>query len=436
MQSTDYLDWSQVSGLYYQNRSHTDRYRTFQPLISAAGLNVVIVAEFLKDNDDGLNPAKWRTSSVYEMFDEMEQRLQFTANALHAIGATRTGTTIAKTSKPISPYLLVVEIGPYNPENLAKASVLAEERAKEWAAACESHAEVQSLLERYTTVNTADLEGDIARHGDPRQRPGYNRENRLAELDALRRREWMKKNQQQKSVELTTATRDLEKKLTKAGSDPKSLKRVGKQRGDYRKLINSCREIAPEDRTSEMTQSLDAAEKFVTAREDFFHPAMTQEAELNTRLAALGTFEGDPDEDPCEVSWESPKGFKGAWGDFSLTLTYPPGKTKLLAKLLTASERLPAKLPELSEQWFRDMISNFHEVYAEELDDEERVAYAFDASGKVTDASLRQHAGKGQIQLQYEDGEFFAQTWFGVAWDKEHGYPIEWDEALLKSLLK
>src|SRR5262245_53781954 len=106
MQSVDYLDWSEISGLYFQNLSHTDRYRTYQPLISAAGLNVVIVAEFLKNNDDGLNPAQWRSSSVYERGEELEQRLQFTTNALNAIGATHTAATIAKTATPLSPYLL------------------------------------------------------------------------------------------------------------------------------------------------------------------------------------------------------------------------------------------------------------------------------------------------------------------------------------------
>ena len=90
MLSSDYFDWSQISGWYLRNYSHLERFQTYEKLISPAGLNVVIVADFLKDNPEPLNVVQWRSANVYEIGEELTLRLKYTCVALNAIGATRT----------------------------------------------------------------------------------------------------------------------------------------------------------------------------------------------------------------------------------------------------------------------------------------------------------------------------------------------------------
>ena len=185
----------------------------------------------------------------------------------------------------------------------------------------------------------------------------------------------------------------------------------------------------------ELKSAQEAAEKFIQSHEVFFNPPPTKDAELNARLASLGNFTGDTDSDPCDLEWETPDGFCGPWGEFSLALSYPPGKNKALGRLITAAQRVVPKLPELSAMWFREVIDNFRNVYVGQLNEESLAKFERDAAGVITEESLRKQAGKGQIQLHHEDGDFFAQIWFPISWDEEHGYEIEWDDQFLKELL-
>lgn len=430
--SADYYDWSQVSGIYLPRKSRLDRYRAYRNLISEAGWFVVIVSDFLTDNPDEPNPAQWRSGFI-ELFDEADERVRITAQALEAIGASRTAATVA-TIKPTSPFAILEEIGPYNAKNLANAEALMAERTQALAKQCEQRSQIESLLEQFSTDHKSDLDADRNRHGDPRQQPGYQRDRRLAELETMRVRLRKTAMQGHFAAELDEATAKLKKQLAKAGDDPKALKRLSSSRQSFRESLQSCQEIAPADRGPELTAALQAAAELMDAHAAFFNPPPTKDAALNAALAELGRFTADTDSDPCELKWESPAGFSGPWGDFSLSLTYPPGKTKVLRQLLTAVERLAARLPELAPGWYSDLIENFRSVYAGELDQDALAQFQVDPKGVITDASIRQHAGPGEIQLQHEDGEFTAQTWFPVAWDQEHGYPIEWDDDLVDEL--
>ena len=53
--AADYCDWCKYAGLYLDNISHADRYRTFARKISRAGLAVKIVHDLLEGNPGGLD---------------------------------------------------------------------------------------------------------------------------------------------------------------------------------------------------------------------------------------------------------------------------------------------------------------------------------------------------------------------------------------------
>ncbi len=429
----DYFDWSEVSGIYLPKISRIDRYRAYQRLISEAGWVVVIVAGFLEDVPGEPDPVKWR-SWIAEVLDEADQRVQLTAQALDTIGAVRTAAAV-KTIKPTSPFALLEQIGPATVANLDKAQEMINEQARVITSQCESRAEIQTLLERYAAAHTPELNADITRYGDPRQKSGYDRESRVAELKELQLREWQIRNQLKNAEELNEATRTLNEKISKAGVDPKALKRLTNDRKSFRELLSRLKEIASEKRGPELNAALQVGDQLVKAHEVFFNPPPTKDAALNDSLAELGKFTGDTDSDPCDLEWESPAGFSGPWGDFSLVFYYPPGKNKALSKLVTAAKRLAPKLPELSLRWYRELIQNFRQTYVDQLDEDELAIFEVDASGVITDDSIRKHAGKGSICLQHEDGDFFGHASFPIAWDEEHGCEIELEGDLMDELL-
>jgi hypothetical protein len=89
MTAADYCDWCTYAGLYVQNVSHADRYRTYQGKISRQGLAVKIVLDLLENNKGGLDLQTWRNSDVYEFGDDATYRVEQTALALEAVGAPR-----------------------------------------------------------------------------------------------------------------------------------------------------------------------------------------------------------------------------------------------------------------------------------------------------------------------------------------------------------
>src|SRR2546425_3078484 len=92
--AADYSAWCKFAGLYLNNVSHADRYRTYQAKISGAGLAAKIVHDLLASNEGGLDLQAWRNNDVYEMGADAAFRIEQTALALEAIGASRTAAKI------------------------------------------------------------------------------------------------------------------------------------------------------------------------------------------------------------------------------------------------------------------------------------------------------------------------------------------------------
>ncbi|MCA9177453.1 MAG: hypothetical protein KDB14_23370 [Planctomycetales bacterium] len=440
MLANDYFDWSQVSGLYVRNISHAERYATYGGMLSQPGLHVVVVAEFLHDADEIVNPVRWRSSSVYERGDELAGRLALTIASLQAIGAVRTAEAV-RTAKSISPSDLTLESIDKGVKAGSKAFVQELEIALQAALGqmnsiadqCEDRQELERLLEAYAQDHREALAADLTRHGDPRREPGYSRAERIEELRQLQRRE-LQREAQRKSVEdIVSATKRLRKVLAEAAGDAKRLKRAESLRTEYFEMLRDAREFDPPDRSPELVESLAAAEQLMAEHMEFFRPPMTKNAKLNAQLAALGEFERWDDAGVTELSWESPEGFHGAWRAYRLSITFPSRATKVLANLVQLAEAIRARLPDLEGPWRRELIANFRDVHAMSSAPDELTSY-FDVTGAICDDAILRGVEGCNIVLLYEDDELYAETDFAVEWDIEHRFNIVWEDELLRSI--
>ncbi len=94
MTAADYADWCRYAGLYLNNVSHADWYRTYQNKISPAGLTVKIAFDLVESNPGGLDLQTWRNCDVYEVGADAAFRIEQTALALEAIRAPRAASKI------------------------------------------------------------------------------------------------------------------------------------------------------------------------------------------------------------------------------------------------------------------------------------------------------------------------------------------------------
>ena len=467
MTPASYLEWSELSGIYLRNVSHLDRYATFRPLISPAGLTTIVVGEFLNANPGEVNVADWRTHSVYEPGNEGRERSELTATALETIGAARAAAAV-RTARSNSPFEMLRNMDHKNPEAMLAAmsniglpamlSQLREDVARmmpdvaaeaglkatpqqtpttaEGQAQYETRQQIETLLAQFVTDHQAELAADLARHGDPRTAPGFTRESRLAELERLRRQQCAREAQREDAAKLNQLIDKLRKKVQAAGDDPEGLlaKQAERRRlRDFHDLVTRHRNHAADDLLSEMSDALQAAADFKQSCPQLFAQAISGDPQLDARLQALGDFVCDRWENEWQIEWENPTGFSGQRGKFALSFTLPAKQKQAVRKLLDAVERLRPRLSEFADAWKRELIEQFRN-YEAQMGDWQLDDYELSDGGQVTEASILEHAGKGSICLVFGDGSVLGRTQYNVDWDEEHGCEIEWNGALLNTL--
>jgi hypothetical protein len=462
MNARDYVQWCELAGLYLANVSHFDRYRTYAPQISPAGLNTVIVSEFLADNDAQVDVTSWRTYSVYEMNPERTQRVAWTAAALEAIGASRLAAAVrsAKSHSPFEAFAsrdlsnmqqihdalkdvkvpemlehLQQSIAHMLPDAAAAMGVPARSLSAAQAQAgtpdYESREELVQLLDRYVTVHQDELQADLDRHGDPRTQPGYTRKGQLQELERRQQLRWAAEEQLADVRRLKEHVDAIRQKIDKLKKSSKG----GELKADSlrRKLLEVVKrnkrrpadEIIPE-----MRAALAEVETFLGAHPELVPPDPIGDQELKAQLAAWGEYDTYVGRREASITWERPRGFECSWTVFSLAGYFSKNKPESLRALLRAIERLQQRIPQLIEEWRERVIAHFRD-YEGQMHDWELEDYEQDAAGEVTDASILQHAGKATIVLRMlddSDEAFFGQTFFAVEWDEEHGLEIAWED--------
>lgn len=461
MDSLDYLDWSRMSGLYLRNVSHVDRYRTFKPLISRPGWITLIVAEFLENADPVIDVGKWRTLCVYEMGAEKGERIALTAEALDAIGATRISAAV-RTAQSHSPFEKItemlssggltsmddlrqlmkgtspVDLISHMREHVARAMPDFAEKAGVTPAPGpppavspdhESREQIEHLLEQFIAAHRSELQHDLERHRDPRRQPGFTREKRLKEIDAMRERLYAAQRQKDDAATMKDLM-DQVKKLTGNPNDGKKksqikLEKLGRE---FKGLFKQHRKTPADELGAEMAVVLGSAEAFMASHPDVFEPKLVDEKYVE-RLSLIGDYEVQRSGGQILIQWDRPAGCDCEWADFGLTVAYPKKNPELLDGLLNAVDLVRSQFSAASDEWRAELLESFRDVYQSQMDDWSMEDYETDDDGNATDDSILSHVDDGQIYLEAEpDGAVLnAHVHFGVDWDDEHGYDVEWE---------
>ncbi len=443
----DYSDWLQYAGLYLGNVSHTDRYRTFEPMISKQGLAAKIVFDFLDSNQGGIDLQTWRNSDVYEMPPEAKWRVEQTALSLEAIGAPRVaakmrtlkntslGGMLMDSSDPAEMMRLMKDVDPVKlmeefrgniaramPDMAAAAGLPTQQKPVAADADIETWGQVEHLLDRFVKSHENEMRGDMARHGDPRTEPGFDPDKRMEAIERLRRAEWDREAQREAVPKMTALMKEIDELLAKK---PKSKPgRIAKQRrellGCYRKYADRpADELLPE-----MQAWLKDAAAFQEKYSALFRPSPIDDENLLKRLGDLGAYDVDMGTKNVQALWDAPNGMTCDWTTFTLSLKYPIGDKKTLKEMLDACDRVRKNFAKHEAQMRQYILEHFNMArpsveHFGMLDD-----YECDDEGNPTEESILKHADGGRIHLRPAEGDdpfVMIEVYFGVDWDEEHG---------------
>jgi hypothetical protein len=444
------VEWCRYAGLYVANESHFARYRAYGDKISPAGLTTAIVTEFLEDNAAVMNLQEWRNYSVYEPAQQAQVRIEQTAAALEAIGASRAAAKLRalKSTSPLemltgqnlgSPAALMSAMKDVKLGDLMKA--FQEQLSHAFPGAVpgmaqpkapappdpdiESRERIEHLLQQYVTLHERELQADIDKHGDPRLAPGFTPEGRMQELDRQQRRQRLQEQQTEDVQKLQAFMESIKARLDK-GTAPA---RLSSDRRKFLTLYRRYRGLPPDELTPALGTILERAGKFIDEHKDLFHPDPVQDPELLQRLAALGEYDVDVSKHGVRLAWDGPKGFACSWTRFSLHMEFPKDGVEPLRALLGAAERLASRFTAVTDDWRAQLIAGFRN-YSAMMSEEDLEEYDLDDAGEATPESILRHAGAGTIHLAVDPDADYVRTeaHFAVDWDEEHGFDVAWED--------
>jgi hypothetical protein len=450
MNAADYYDWWQYSGTGLGTTSPGERYKQLKREISAAGVNVVAVSEFIEQNPDAVDTDMWRKMYVFGL-EGMQVKLM--AEALDAIGASRTAESV-RNAKSLLAELpsfedlqqgaeldrsalqqamqnLHAQMLTMFPDALDGAPPEIREHVEEnlprakQSANAETREVIAVLLDRYAAANGDVLEADVEKHGDPRQAPGFDPEQFMEELLEQNERLAGFRDQRGELAELRKKLDTFEKLI--ANESPKSRK-LQLQRQLVLREYHRYKAYDSEDLTVEVQQWLHDVERLRTEHPDAFQPRATDDDAINAKLSAIGEYRvefygGEP-----RIDWPWIPELQGGWTPLALVFYVFLGDSQQQAQvydsLIAAWEELKPKLPRLLATARDEIIRQFRDVYADQLWDEELAEYE-DDEGEISDQQILAHVVGGCVTLQYSEYEGITRSLtFGVDWDDEHGCEI------------
>lgn len=451
---SDYADWCLYAGIYLGSVSHADRYRTYAEKLSREGLVTRIVGDFLEQNENGLDLKRWRSYDVYEFGDDLQYRIEQTAQALATIGAMRTAAKVhtaqdesiggmflqaagdpsklAELMKDIDPQQMMQEFR----QNLARAmpdlaamaglpvSPIPPSTADP---EIESLAEIRNLFDDYVRRHQRQLQADIDRYGDPRTDPDFDPDERLAELDDLYRRQLRREQQQEDVFKLQEYMDQFERRYQKEGKEGKLIS----QRRKISELYQQYAMLPDEDLTPEMNRQLAKAERFQAKYASFFRPTVTKKPELLSRLDARGPYVVDAGARKMTLRWSAPRGFACDWTAFSLGIESRIGKDEHLDLVLNACDRLQRRWAEHLADLKRQLLLSFENSW-EWVQQWAGDDYELDEEGAPTEESILRAAGNGGLFVTIpswpHDETVLIRGHLPVEWDDEHGFEFELDD--------
>jgi hypothetical protein len=146
MTPAEYYDWWFYSGICPGIPTRPANHAALRERLSTPGLHLIILWELLLDNDGAAETAYVGYQNIYGAAARIEA-------AARDVGAVR-----------LADFLADLPDSPVVPE---------------------THREFKKLLKQFAARHSADLEADIARHGDPRALPGFDKRRARRERELL-----------------------------------------------------------------------------------------------------------------------------------------------------------------------------------------------------------------------------------------------------------
>ena len=187
----------------------------------------------------------------------------------------------------------------------------------------ESREQIEHLLDQYLQAHQADLEADLDKHGDPRRQPGFTRERREVELDALRARDADRSLQRDEAMTLQDVLDKLEKQLVK---NPKTSTET--VRHSRRTILDGIKIFGhrPADKLlPAMRQWVERANRFIEQYPAIFHPQPINDPTLLARLQELGPYEVETSKSSVNIHWDRPNSLACDWTTFGLEIEFTAG---------------------------------------------------------------------------------------------------------------
>lgn len=458
MNANEYADWCKYAGIYPGNVSNGDEFRTYAAKLSPAGLNVLVVRTFVRQNREGVNIGQWRNFYVAGSAADVQAQLEQTTAALHAIGASQAAHLVATSEdtsvigqlqqffkKPtggeqpsigdlaarVNPADLMNELrqnfATMFPGEAAAAGIEPTDSPKRPNESCESLEQIETLLQNFVEEHIAELKADIQKYGDVRSQPDFDPDYREEQIRQQSRRELMLEQEQEDAAKINQLIAEFHKKAADNSSlEPKNFRQLRRR---LHELYARYRDRADSLQADELVESMSKVEELFQTHENLLTVTPIENKSLLARMAAIGQYDCDDEYERIAVTWRKPRGLSTAFKPLQLRIiTQNPGEQQF-ELLMAAAEYACDHVESIDEQIRRDLINQFRELerYGQDwlLEDYER-----DEDGVIAESTILAETGGGMLEIEItgESSTGVAATvWMAVEWDDEHGFETQVD---------
>jgi len=297
----------------------------------------------------------------------------------------------------------------------------------------ESPEELQALIRKYVKAHQSDLKGDMVRHGDPRQAPGFNRRKAKKVIEDRVDLYNLRGAEAERAVELAARLEELKELLQTHGAQPTDIG----TRHRMRKLFNQIREDYKQ-RSREKTP-IDAMTRWLSEAKDFIDrnaalflkkpQADVCPAPVQARLAAIGPFQIE--ERGRRIVWENVGQLKLDFAAFDLVFEMDEDAERGRKPDLTPDDAMfdlwenYCKVHPTLAATFRKELIGHYRAYARFFSDTyESDEFPTDLPeteilGMVGDAQMTFRRMIHERKPVYETA-----VTFDIEWEDEHGFEL------------
>lgn len=390
----DYYDWWLFSGIYPGDPTRAKNYTELCTRLSTSGVTIVLLWDLLLDNSDG-------DDTVYCTSLTIDGAPKLLAEAARCVCATQLAEYFDHCP---------------NSENIRP----------------EPHNELRHLLQLFAAKHSAELQGDIAKHGDPRSQTGFNK--RLARK---RREQLAAENRQQYYVydQLPTLRKWLQK-LETGLVGRHTLSEVPYEIiGMITWFKYELPRVASQPQPPEVEPFFEECRQMIARFPTFFPKkrvptpsppkppqppieSISDDPKLVDRLAQIGEYAVKELDQFTHLCWQRPTGVECELAPISLTVLY---EGKFEESILQTWDIVKNRITDWVSEMQPVLIRKYHEHRSPTDDD----------LALISDDDILATVQEGRIVICLPASPRVPQisVKFDVEWDSEHGCEFEIDTA-------